>query len=255
MGWLGQQVAATATSYVVAGNSGICSFLTLFLMGCIERYDEGILNMSGTSGMLLSSTPSLCILAFLTVLEFIAMCVPVVDEITDSAMMFVVPIVSFLGVVGTLGLYTVEDEYFNDDNQRLLAVEEGSLLNAWRIFVVVTGLGLALTMHLFKMLVRLIGLGWFTSFLTIIEFFWCFTTLLLAIFVRTTAIAFASTILLAATWHWRRRLTTSKEQIDEEATLRQSQLDTLNYENGDNDNKENGEQDATSPSTLYQNMA
>lgn len=200
MGYVLDQIAATAISYTVAGNSGISSFLTLFILGCVEKYDGDILNMDENMQLFLSSTPSLIILAGLTGLEFVAMCVPVVDELTDTAMTFVIPIVSIVGTLSTLGIYG------DDDENRRLGEAGDNMLWAWRFFVVVSGIGVALTMHFFKMLVRLVGVGWLTSILTIVETLYCIVALLLAIFFQAFAIIFASTILFAVVWHWRRRL-------------------------------------------------
>lgn len=268
MGWFFDRLAATATSYVVAGNSGVSSFLTLLLVGSIERYDENLLKMDPTVEAVLSSTPSLVVLSLLTIAEVVAMCVPVVDEITDAAMTAVVPIVSLLGTLGTLGLYDGDatvDVVGDDEDRRLEGVAGSDLaINVWRAFVVVTGIGLASTMHLFKMLVRLIGVGWLTGCLTVVETLWCVTTVLAAVFVRTTAVVFATVILGAVGWHWRRRLTRSQREREEEEASRRRQLASKRRGGGDDEEEErSGEETSTtpdeengvgSPSTKYQRM-
>jgi len=248
MGYVLDQIAATAISYTVAGNSGISSFLTLFIIGCIEKYDGDILNMDENMEICLSSTVSLTILAGLTGLEFVAMCVPIVDELTDTAMTFVIPVVSVVGTLSTLGLYG------DGDGNRRLEVDEYSMLWFWRVFVIVSGIGVALTMHFFKMLVRLVGAGWLTSFLTVAETLYCIIGLLLAIFFQAFAILFASAILFTVLWHWRRRLNRTQEQKEKEQSMRQQQLDTKKNGKQANDVIKSENESTATLSTPYNTM-
>jgi hypothetical protein len=96
-------LTATAVSFVVGGNTGISPFLTLFLVGMIERCNPNLLNMSGVTETLLSSYAGLIVLGAATILEFVGHCVPIVDQIIDTAMTFVVPIMSVLGKYGKGG--------------------------------------------------------------------------------------------------------------------------------------------------------
>jgi hypothetical protein len=93
-------LTSTAVSFVVGGNTGISPFLSLFLVGIVERCNSKLLNMSGFTEALLSSYAGLTFLGAATVLEFVSHCVPVVDQIIDSIMTFVVPIMSVLGMFG-----------------------------------------------------------------------------------------------------------------------------------------------------------
>ena len=200
-------LVSSAVGLVMAGNSGVSSFLTLFLMGCLQKYDDSLLAMDETLENILASWPSLVVLGILTLLEFIAMCVPVVDEITDTALTFIVPIVSGIATLGTFGLYNLNDnsEETGDSNRRQLGEVSDAFLTVWQCTMVIFGVGLGLTMHLFKMLVRLIGEGWLTNILTILETSWTITTVIMAIFIRQVAIVIAAGLLVAAVWHWKRK--------------------------------------------------
>lgn len=232
-------LTASAISWTVAGNSGISSFLTLFLLGCLERYDNTLLNMDEGMEKILTSWPSLMLLGILTIVEIVAMCVPVVDEITDTVMTGIVPVVSFVGTLGTLGLFpsnidmdSVEaNEGAVDDMNRFLqdAGESGGgssgFLTFWKCVVVSVGVGLAVTMHLFKMLVRLIGEGWLTNILTVLETAWCTMTLICVVFIRTFAVLIATCLLSVAVYMWIRRCRRSRAQMKAEEEQRKRQLE------------------------------
>ena len=83
-------IKAISTSFTVAGNIGISPFLTLFIVGILERVDDTLLNMNESMERLLSSWTALVLLCILTALEFIGKCVPVLDELIDSVEVFVV---------------------------------------------------------------------------------------------------------------------------------------------------------------------
>lgn len=181
------KISAAAVSFTVAGNTGVAPFLSLFLVGVIERADPDALNMEGTIETLLSSWPSLLLTGVLTLLEFVSMCVPVVDEIVDSVMTFVLPVMSTIGSLSTFGLLTQSEA---GEGNRELSAASGALV-FFKIFLVITGIILAFAIHAFKMLIRLIGEGWLTNCLTIIETTWIVTTITLAIFIRQIAVIVA----------------------------------------------------------------
>jgi hypothetical protein len=187
-------LSAAAVSFTVAGNTGVAPFLSLFLVGVIERFDPNALNMGGNIEALLSSWPSLVILAIMTVLEFTSMCVPVVDEIVDSVMVFLIPLMSTLGSMSTFGLFEQTAE--TDAEHRDLSAASGALI-FFQVCVVGIGIILALAIHALKMLVRLIGEGWLTNCLTVIETTWIVTTITMAIFVRQIAVLVAITMCCA----------------------------------------------------------
>ena len=88
---------------MVAGNTGIMPFLTLLIVGIVERSDPELLNMDKTVEKIVASDGGLAVLALATVAEFVALCIPVVDEFVDSAMTFVIPFLSVLGSIATFG--------------------------------------------------------------------------------------------------------------------------------------------------------
>jgi hypothetical protein len=151
-------LTTTALSFTISGNSGVCPFLSLFLVGVIEKANPELLQMDGTIEWILSSWPSIIVWGTLMVLEFVGKCVPVVDAVIDSAMVFVLPIVSTLASLSTFGLFTIVNngEAIQDEGRRSLSIVSG-VLTFFQICIVVFGIILALCMHGMKMLLRLIG--------------------------------------------------------------------------------------------------
>jgi hypothetical protein len=198
-------LSATAVSFTVAGNTGVAPFLSLFLVGLIERVNPDILNMGGPIETLISSWPSLVILLILTILEFVSMCVPVVDQIVDSVMAFVIPLMSTIGSLSTFGLFDSAQEAAegSDESHRLLSAASGALL-FFQIIIVLTGIVLALALHALKMLIRILGEGWLTNCLTVLETVWIVTTITMAIFFRPIAIFIAFCICCAGLYSFKR---------------------------------------------------
>ena len=62
MGSVFDYVTSSAVSLTVSGNTGISPFLTLFLLGVIERSDPELLQMDGWIEKVLSSWISIVIL-------------------------------------------------------------------------------------------------------------------------------------------------------------------------------------------------
>lgn len=211
-------ISSTALSFTFSGNTGIAPFLTLFLIGAIEKADPELLNMGGTLESLLSTWTSLVILALLAVLELIGHCVPVVDEVMDSAVTFIVPIISILGTMSTFGLLEmaeVDEEYYY--HQRLLFLNtftSGAML-LFKIVIIFVGIGLALSMHLFKMLVRLAGEGCLTQILTVAEITYVILTIMIATYIRPFALVTGSIILLTSGYSFKRRYWDGRKKHEE----------------------------------------
>lgn len=186
---MGQSLSAAAVSLTVAGNEGIAPFLTLFLLGIIEKSNPTLLNIEPAMEGIISSWFGLVVLGILTLLEFVAKCVPVIDSLVDSAMTFIVPVMSIAGTFSTLGLYGSNDDDVDgaDGAQRKLSIAAGALI-VFKIFIVVVGVGFSLGMHFFKMIVRLVGEGWLTNCLAVLEVMFCCVTVTMAVFIREIAI-------------------------------------------------------------------
>jgi hypothetical protein len=154
MDWL----TTTALSFTISGNTGVSPFMSLFLVGIIEKTNPELLQMDGTIEWILSSWLSIVIWGILMVAEIVGKCIPVVDEIIDSAMVFVVPLVSTLASLSTFGLFTAVNngESIEDEGRRALSIASG-ILTFLQICIVGIGIILALCMHGMKMLLRLIG--------------------------------------------------------------------------------------------------
>lgn len=151
-------LTTTALSFTISGNAGVSPFLSLFLVGVIEKTNPELLQMDGTIEWILSSWITIFIWGALAVLEVVGKCIPVIDEVIDSVMTFVVPIVSILGSLSTFGLFTAVNngESIEDEGRRVLSIASGAL-TFLQICIVGVGIILALCMHGMKMLLRLIG--------------------------------------------------------------------------------------------------
>lgn len=180
-------LTSSAVSLTVSGNTGISPFLTLLLLGIIEKSDPTLLNMDGYIEKILSSWISIIVLAILTGLEFLGKCIPVVDEIIDSVEIFVVPVISIFASLGTMGIL----DLVNEASGRRLSIADG-LLTFLKAVLVVVGICLALAIHLFKMLIRLIGLtccaGCCQPCITVVEITCVLVGVLVAIFIQQLAI-------------------------------------------------------------------
>jgi hypothetical protein len=216
-----ESISASALSLVVSGNTGVSPFLSLFIVGICGNVDPTLLNMDETMQTILASWPALILLGMLTLLEFVAKCIPVIDEIVDSALVFVVPLVSILGSLSTFGVLTkVSNGYENlsnlgDTSGRSLQYDAASsssdssggfFVVFLQVVLVVVGIGLSVLIHLFKMIIRLLGEGCLTNCLTILETLWIVLTILLAIYIRPIAIGVAIVLGCAAAFSFKRRI-------------------------------------------------
>mmetsp|Transcript_3800 Transcript_3800/g.6586 ORF Transcript_3800/g.6586 Transcript_3800/m.6586 type:complete len:264 (-) Transcript_3800:83-874(-) len=188
---------SAAVSLVVAGNEGVAPFLTLFLVGIIEKARPDLLSMGETMENIVASWPGLLFFGIMAVIELISKCVPVLDEIVDSVMIWIVPFMSVLGTLSTMGLVNFDDGTADGEGRRQLSVASGALLFL-QIVLIIFGICLALSMHLTKMFVRMIGVGWLTGILTVVEITWTITTVTMAIFIQQLAIFLAVVMISGA---------------------------------------------------------
>lgn len=219
-------LSASALSLVISGNTGISPFFSLWIVGICEKVDPTLLNMSENMESLLSSWPALIFLGVMTILEFLAKCIPVIDEVVDSAMVFLVPVVSVIGSLSTFGVFdsiyqidldevdmsNVEVNYNDDGAARFLedsgaaSDESGSstALIVFQGFLLAVGIGLAILIHLFKMIVRLLGEGCLTNFITVVETTWIAMSITIAIYIRPIAVGIAILLSCAAAFSFKR---------------------------------------------------
>lgn len=180
-------IASSAISLTMAGNTGISPFLTLLLLGLVESYNPDLLNMGPTMEAILASWWSIGILAVLALGEIIGKCIPAIDEAIDSVEVFIVPVISVLASVATLGLLPGADSDLSGDDlgngqsvdvmdmlegldsgYRLLQDESSEIdetsfsegfITFTKICLVAGGILLSLAIHFFKMIVRLSSIG------------------------------------------------------------------------------------------------
>lgn len=221
-----EDVAASAVSLVVAGNTGILPFLTLLLVGIVERSDPELLNMDKTVEKIVASDGGLAVLSIATVAEFVALCIPVVDEFVDSAMTFVIPFLSVLGSIATFGLFsketaeelidTIEDQQEGDERQLQAFEDEDNGKLGLQIFLTVFGVILALTLHLFEIVVRFFGEACcLAPCLTVMETFFTVATVFVAVYFQEVAIAISIFLLLVGVYAAKRLYERRKKRLEE----------------------------------------
>lgn len=161
-------VSSAALSLTASGTTGISPFLTLFILGLIEKVMPDLLPMGGRLEIILASWWSLIVLGLLTVVEIVSKCVPALDEVIDSFEVFLVPILSVVATMATLGISpnssvdgsvdsdgTVTDVDDDDDeNNRFWT----ALRVSATVGLVLTGAVLSLLIHILKMIIRVSSL-------------------------------------------------------------------------------------------------
>jgi hypothetical protein len=245
-------ISSSALSLVVSGNTGISPFLTLFILGLVEMGNPSLLNMGETMEAILASWWSIGILGILTLGETVGKCIPAIDEMIDSAEVFVVPIISVLASLATLGLLPVPGGSSSADaagqgqsldvlgmfgdsggDYRLLQkndtvvdveIEDDSndfgegFITFTKVFLVIVGIGLSLLIHFFKMLLRVSSLvcsgGCCQPCITIMEFSLVIFGVVLSILAPAFAIGACIVLLIAAGWVIKVKFCKNKDDDD-----------------------------------------
>lgn len=239
-------ISSAAVSLTMAGNTGISPFLTLFLLGAIEMAQPELLNMGPTMELVLASWWSVGVLGALTIAEMIGKCIPAVDEVIDSAEVFVVPAISIFATLATMGMFPVPEGSQADaglgqnidvggifagsgeDGNRYLQDEldpyqdENTFSEGFMTFTTIVlvgiGMGLALSIHLFKMCIRVSSLmcsgGCCQPGITIVEYVVVVFGVILAILAPVIAI-FASIAFMVAAGYIIRKKCCNKNKDNE----------------------------------------
>ena len=183
--------------------------------------------MEGWIEALISSWASTAIFAALSILELVGKCVPCVDDIIDSAMTFVVPVLSIFGSLAPFGSFTATSRNgdnidnatstastedvptgIDDGSGRRLSEVSGGLI-FWQVVLRLIGICLALLVHIFKLLLRVMGEGCCTCCITSAEYTWIAGSVTLTIFIVPIAIATAILLFIAAVFgakhYWKKR--------------------------------------------------
>jgi hypothetical protein len=222
-------ISSAAVSLTMAGNTGISPFLTLLILGVIEMVNPELLNMGETMEILLASWWSVVILGVLAIVELVGKCIPAVDEVIDSAEVFVVPLISILATMATMGLLPVPegsqldagqgqnidaigifdsggDGFRNLQEENDADLDQNNFGEGFMTFtkfsLVAIGMGLSLAIHFYKMLVRVSSLvcsgGCCQPCITIMEYVLVVFGVVLAILAPAFAIVACIALLVAA---------------------------------------------------------
>ncbi len=242
-------IASAAVSLTMAGNTGISPFLTLFLLGVIEMAEPALLNMGPTMELILASWWSVGVLGIFTIAEMVGKCIPAVDEAIDSAEVFVVPVISILATLATMGMFPVPEGSQDDaglgqpisvvgvfagsgeNGNRYLQDEfdtyqaANSFSEGFMTFTTITlvgiGMGLALAIHLFKMFLRVSSLmcsgGICQPCITIMEYVIVVFGVFLAILAPAVAIVASIVFLVAAGYVIRQKCCKKNREEEGEA--------------------------------------
>jgi hypothetical protein len=263
-------ISSAAVSLTMAGNTGISPFLTLFLLGLVEMIKPELLNMGPTMETILASGWSIVILAGLAIAELVAKCIPALDEIIDSAETFIIPVISVLSTMATLGLLPGatpaesqadagmgEDvdmigRFYRDEDYRYL--QEGDLgddenafsegfLQFTKVSLVIVGAGLALAIHIFKMIVRVSSLvcsgGCCQPCITILEYTTVVVGVVLAIVLPAFAIIACVIIVGIALYVLRIKCSKQKDENDTDTDAGTKTI-TLQWHKKDNTENDAG---------------
>lgn len=191
-----QTVTQYALSLVLSQQSGVRAFLPTFLVSLLSLVRPDIVELSGTMSWL-KHPASASISGILAAAEMAASMIPGIENIVQSVMTFVHPIMGVVNAVapnlGDATAYT----------QGPMAVFGGSQ---------------ALILHLIKLLLRVLGLGFLGPCIACIEHTIVFAAVPLAIFFGSLAIALAACFLLAL-GRWIYRVVMGAPIMDKEAAL------------------------------------
>ena len=264
MGALLQYISASALSVTLGGNSGVAPFMTLLIVGIIDRIDPSILNMEDWVQKVVSSWPSVVVLGALTIVELVAKCVPCIDAVYEGSMAFVAPILSIFGSVSAFGLFNVatqeqsrtlyyagqhnmtdcghlyesNDYYYEDhnivageefNNHRRLAEKSGWLVFL-QVMLCLVGIIISILVHLFKLLMRLIGQGCCTCCITSAEYTWTVTSVIITILIVPIAIATAIILIVAAGVGFKKKIYDERIKKKHEAAAAAAATTTITAE-------------------------
>jgi len=292
-----EYIASAAVSLTMAGNTGISPFLTLFLLGVLEMAQPELLNMGPTMEMLLASWWSIGILGSLTIAEMVGKCIPAVDEVIDSVEVFVIPAISILATLATTGMLSmppqddagigqaidvggmfrdsggdryllqddemiIDDPYYQDtDGDDDTTFSEG-FMTFTKVALVAIGMGLALAVHLFKMLVRVSSLmcsgGCCQPSITIVEYVLVVVGVILAILAPVVAIVASIGFMVASGYVIRKKCCNiTKEEDNNEsketkATTTKNSVNNINM-NMNNNNIDDEEHQSTPRAEFVEN--
>ena len=291
-----EYIASAAVSLTMAGNTGISPFLTLFLLGVLEMARPEWLNMGPTMEMLLASWWSIGILGSLTVAEMVGKCIPAVDEAIDSVEVFVVPAISILATLATTGMLPLPPQddaglgqaidvggifgddsggdryllllkdnetttttdpynYYLDDDGEYTAFSEGFMAFT-KVALVAIGMGLALAVHLFKMLVRVSSLmcsgGCCQPCITVVEYVLVVVGVVLAILAPVVAIIASLGFIIASGYvvfqkccNHKTKEEDNSESKEQKATTTKNSANTIHRNNNNNNNNDDEENQST----------
>jgi len=228
-------ITSSAISLTMAGNTGISPFLTLLLLGLVEIANPELLHMGPAMETLLTSWWSIGILGVLSLGEIIGKCIPALDEAIDSVEVFIVPVLSVLASIATLGLLPGSDTPPDVDvvaliegpgGYRLLQDDDTAntfgegFITFTKVCLVVGGVVLALSIHFFKMIVRVSSIGCTAGCcqpcITITEIAMVVVGVILAVVVPLFAVFAALFLLFAAGYAIRSKCCKPQKDNDDE---------------------------------------
>jgi len=169
-------LSSSALSLTAAANTGISPVLPLYLLGLVGFLNSDLLNMGDLLDTILASWCSLIVLGLLALGEIACKCIPALDKVIDSVEVFVVPILSMVATLATMGLLSspsgesgseteVESEsdgfrYLQENNNNNNnGVDDGTaFLTVLKVLLVVGGMVLIMLMHFFNIVLRVFSL-------------------------------------------------------------------------------------------------
>ncbi|GMH97787.1 hypothetical protein TrST_g12657 [Triparma strigata] len=196
----------------LVGNVGVSPFYLLFLIALVSKNGNGAsLGLLGSYNTLVSTTTFQGLSCFAAILELVGKCIPVVDSALDSAQVFIVPIIAAFVCLATGATIEGGGRLLSDDNVYIVTIG--------KVLFIGFGSFLALAVHVTKMIIRALGVGWLTTVLTVVELLFCTLTLLAVVFFQTAA-SFVGVVFLFCSLRYMLGLAKKEREKEKETTTR-----------------------------------
>lgn len=241
-------ISSAAVSITMAGNTGISPFFTLLILGIVEMANPELLNMGETMELLFASWWSIILFGVLALGELVGKCIPAIDEMIDSAEVFVIPIISVLTTLATMGMLPtpVQDDVGQGEQIDAISMLDGGLRSLQdeavsdnmndagdldsngfgagfmmftKVLLVFLGIAISLMIHFFKMIVRVSSLvcsgGCCQPCITVLEYVVVVFGVVCAILAPVFAIIASIGLFFAAAYIIRIKCCKNKEDGDD----------------------------------------
>jgi len=230
-------IITMCVSLSLAGSCGMAPFLSILVIGILQKTFPSLLDMHDSIRLLLSSTVSLLFLGIMAILQVLASCKAAtrMSHIFNSTNVVIVPIMSICATLSTLGMFEYNKSNFEEDDSRERRLTYTLTLSTQFIFqtiLITLGIFLSISIHMFRMLIRNVVLESSSKFvLTFIETCICIISVVLVVIYNKAAIGVCLTFQLAAIFNVKKRFQQKHERrlrLIEEAENPEAASESMN---------------------------